>query len=661
MRQIVNNLFHKKMLRLSTSAWRLERLRMKSHHKLLILLLGALLAPLLMGCTLPGTQPDDGIDPDFPVGSDAPSPVVPTPIEGPVIEGEARVQSLDILILESFPVQVMALVSGSLADGCTTISEADVAFDGSTYAIVMKTVRPQDMACTDALVQFEERVSLNVLGLPAGAYTVNAGELTRTFELAVDNVPPVDAGPGEAPGTINGLVFHDLCAVAGGEGGEPAVPSDGCVEPSANVFRADGINNDEPGIVGVEVMLGTGACPSTGLAAVITAADGSFVFENVAPGTYCVSVDPLAGPNESILVPGGWTLPADGTQGITVEQDAGASIGGIEFGWDYQFLPEAEDGGEAAGEGACTNEASFVDETIEDDTVIAAGQTFTKTWTLKNEGTCRWTKDYQVVFVNGHEMAGEATNLPAKVPPGEEITISVRLVAPNQEGLYRGDWMLQNENGRPFGLGDTVKEPFWVQIVVSGSIVDLDFGSPDWVDTFASGSNWFLVNNDQVRFLVEDGRMELRTKQSSVTDQWGISNQPDLRNFYIEGMFTTGDACVGLDRYGFIVRAPEPDRGYVVQLSCNGQYRVYVWDGKSYNALQEWTSHPSINTGPGQTNILGVLFDGKDMELYVNSVRITSFNDSNFNKGSFGLVVGSTNTDNFRVYVEKVSYWILDN
>jgi hypothetical protein len=38
-----------------------------------------------------------------------------------------------------------------------------------------------------AIVPFEETVSLDVEGLPAGEYTVEVGELSQTFTLEQDN------------------------------------------------------------------------------------------------------------------------------------------------------------------------------------------------------------------------------------------------------------------------------------------------------------------------------------------------------------------------------------------------------------------------------------------------------------------------------------------
>ena len=50
--------------------------------------------------------------------------------------------------------------------------------------------------------------------------------------------------------------------------------------------------------------------------------------------------------------------------------------------------------------------AGTVKETIPDNTHFAPGDTFTKTWTIINSGTCEWSANYYMVFVSGDQMGG---------------------------------------------------------------------------------------------------------------------------------------------------------------------------------------------------------------------------------------------------------------
>jgi hypothetical protein len=106
-----------------------------------------------------------------------------------VVIGEATVDEIAIAILESFPVQVLAVLRGSVPDACTEVGPIVQHREGNRYTLIVRTRRPADAFCVQVIVPFEAAVPLDVLGLPAGTYTVTAGEAEAGFELAVDNVP----------------------------------------------------------------------------------------------------------------------------------------------------------------------------------------------------------------------------------------------------------------------------------------------------------------------------------------------------------------------------------------------------------------------------------------------------------------------------------------
>ncbi|OJX38291.1 MAG: hypothetical protein BGO78_09785 [Chloroflexi bacterium 44-23] len=118
--------------------------------------------------------------------------------------------------------------------------------------------------------------------------------------------------------------------------------------------------------------------------------------------------------------------------------------------------------------------AKFIDDvTVPDDTVMAPGATFTKTWRLKNTGSCVWSTNYAIVFDSGTSMNGPASKqLTASVAPGQTVDISVDLKAPDKPDTYKANWKLRNANGVIFGLGNDNK-PFWAQIKVASPTTQL--------------------------------------------------------------------------------------------------------------------------------------------------------------------------------------------
>jgi hypothetical protein len=108
-----------------------------------------------------------------------------------------------------------------------------------------------------------------------------------------------------------------------------------------------------------------------------------------------------------------------------------------------------------------------LDITIPDDSLIAAGEGFIKTWKLVNTGTCTWTTSYSASFFYGDRMgAPELVPLQASVQPAQSVEISIEMIAPTSPGTYQGNWKLMNPSGELFGIGPNGDLPFWVRIIV---------------------------------------------------------------------------------------------------------------------------------------------------------------------------------------------------
>ncbi|WP_292387100.1 protease inhibitor I42 family protein [Methanosarcina sp. UBA5] len=113
---------------------------------------------------------------------------------GDYIYGTANVESIQIVTLESFPVQIQVIAKGYLPDGCTEIDEIKNESEGNVFNINISTKRPKDAFCTQVIKSFTETISLEVRGLKAGNYTVNVNGVTKSFELPVNNVPEEASG-----------------------------------------------------------------------------------------------------------------------------------------------------------------------------------------------------------------------------------------------------------------------------------------------------------------------------------------------------------------------------------------------------------------------------------------------------------------------------------
>ena len=266
-----------------------------------------------------------------------------------------------------------------------------------------------------------------------------------------------------AAAAVRGVVWQDICSLA-----EDEAAQEGCLAAEDGMsYRADGVfNPNEPWIAGVQVTLRRGYCPGNGADTVVTTTgpDGGYLFSDLAPGSYCIFIDPTIEPNATLLRAGGWTYPGPGTGSVAITL-AAAEIVTADFGWE--FRPEQKP---VSTETGCLDQAAYVaDVSIPDGTVLAPAEAFVKTWRVRNEGSCPWTPSYALIFAGGEQMGGPlSVSLPQTVEPGAEVDLSVSLVSPGAEGAYRGDWLVQNEQGETFGSRGIY--PFYVQIVVAGSV-----------------------------------------------------------------------------------------------------------------------------------------------------------------------------------------------
>ncbi len=109
----------------------------------------------------------------------------------------------------------------------------------------------------------------------------------------------------------------------------------------------------------------------------------------------------------------------------------------------------------------CDSLQWVADVTVPDNTNMAPGQDFLKTWRVKNTGSCPWGEGYELVYADyADDMDGQPQPLTEVVQPGQEVEISVQFTAPTEIGEYLSAWQMQN----PAGV--TFEDIIFVKIIV---------------------------------------------------------------------------------------------------------------------------------------------------------------------------------------------------
>jgi hypothetical protein len=183
----------------------------------------------------------------------------------------------------------------------------------------------------------------------------------------------------------------------------------------------------------------------------------------------------------------------------------------------------------------------------------------------------------------------------------------------------------------------------------------IKFGNPTWQDTFKDDSNWPTGSDIYTSIEIKNNTLNLTALTK--TDGWRLS-YPHIQNFYLEATLES-DNCTASDHFGLIIRVPDPktaNQGYLVGISCDGQYSLRKWDGSKLSNLIKWTTSKVINSGSGKSNRLGIMAVGDHFGIFVNGSLLAESSDNTYSEGVIGVFVGGQ-TPNLTVTIASIAYW----
>lgn len=136
--------------------------------------------------TSPSTSTPDG---DTPSSSDGTATATPDGTPQNVgderrVVVEAPIEEVEVLFLESFPVQHRLRVVSGLPSGCAAFEDIEVVRDGTTFTVAVTNTMPapdQEIACTMIYGYHESTVDLGNDLEPGLEYTVHVNDQVTTF------------------------------------------------------------------------------------------------------------------------------------------------------------------------------------------------------------------------------------------------------------------------------------------------------------------------------------------------------------------------------------------------------------------------------------------------------------------------------------------------
>ena len=99
-----------------------------------------------------------------------------------LVSGTLPIESVEVVVLESFPYQLRAQVRGYLPDGCTRLDQVRQSREGNVITVTITTLRERDAICILLIEIVERNIALEGTYLP-GDYLLRVNGLERRFRL----------------------------------------------------------------------------------------------------------------------------------------------------------------------------------------------------------------------------------------------------------------------------------------------------------------------------------------------------------------------------------------------------------------------------------------------------------------------------------------------
>jgi hypothetical protein len=192
----------------------------------------------------------------------------------------------------------------------------------------------------------------------------------------------------------------------------------------------------------------------------------------------------------------------------------------------------------------------------------------------------------------------------------------------------------------------------------------LNLSDPDYVDDIDERFTWFEFSDPEGATVAwEDGRLRVT---DHVTDGilWWTTTAIEAEDSYAEIMAQVS-SCSGKDAYGMGIRVggENIDRGYTLEISCDGAYRVrkFIAFDEIPAVLRDWTESDRIQSGPDASNQIGFLANGEQLFAFVNGELLdtVAIEDSDYISGVLSLFANASQTADLTVHFDDFRLWYL--
>jgi hypothetical protein len=229
----------------------------------------------------------------------------------------------------------------------------------------------------------------------------------------------------------------------------------------------------------------------------------------------------------------------------------------------------------------CQDTAQYISDDGMDGTTYAPNTPFTKTWTVKNTGTCTWDSNYLVFQISGTTMTQQPgywiVQQGQTVAPGQTVNISVGMTSPVENGNYASYWGLKKENGQLMPIqGGANGNSFYVKIKVNDGSTAVGKVTAASIDIELEQGSGAVCTANSTYFvharITADGPTTASYEIGSTAGQIPAGNFQDANNGlspYVTGSVTFDQGGTKIINLRFVGPYPYPS-DITVNLRVNG-------------------------------------------------------------------------------------------
>lgn len=207
------------------------------------------------------------------------------------------------------------------------------------------------------------------------------------------------------------------------------------------------------------------------------------------------------------------------------------------------------------------------DVTIPDNSNVPAGKVFTKTWKLKNTGTCPWER-FTINYASGERMNAPASLPVAEVPAGGIVDLSVDLTAPMSDGTFTTYFSLQSPTGESVSIG--AEKTFYAKVIVGTP------GTPTFAQLPSLSLNMPVVSIGNIHISCKYNYSE---------------NAPYVQE--LASLITRARGDAGLSALNLSPLLTQAAQGHSIDMACNNFLSHAGSDGSPFGGLVRAVGYPN--------------------------------------------------------------------